>query len=121
GEVALTGLVKKNIKKATVKGSVVIDGYKYNVTSIGAKAFAKAKKLTKVTIGKNVKTIGAKAFFGLKKLKSVSIKSKNITKIGKKAFFRKGGKKVTFKVVKAKKKAYKKLLKNAKTNKYKVK
>ncbi|MCR5628418.1 CotH kinase family protein [Eubacterium sp.] len=121
GEVSFTGALKKNIKKITVKSTVVIDGYKYKVTSISNKACVNLKNLYKLTISKNVKTIGAKAFFGIKNLKSVSIESKKIRKIGKKAFFRKGGKKVTFKVVKVKKKAYKKLLKNAKTNNYKVK
>ena len=58
---------------------------------------------------------------GCKKLKRVVINSGNITKIGKKAFYRKGGKKITFKVPKSKKTKYKKLLKKAKTNKYVVK
>ena len=120
GEVAVTGLVKKNAKKATIKSTVKIDGYKYKVTSVANKAFKGAKKLKKVTIGKNVKKIGSKAFYNLKKLKSVTIKSTKITKIGKKAFYKKG-KKLTIKVNAKAKKKVKKLLKKAKCKGYKVK
>ena len=97
GEVKITGLLKKNTKKAVIKSTVTIDGYKYNVTEIGAKAFAKAKKLTKVTI-----------------------KGNKLPKIGKKAFFKKG-KKVTIKVNKKLVKKAKKALKKAKCKGYKVK
>ena len=61
------------------------------------------------------------SFAGNKKLKKVVIKSNVISKIGKKAFFRKSGKKLVIKVPKKLKKKYKKLLKKAKTNKYVVK
>ncbi|MCR5628419.1 CotH kinase family protein [Eubacterium sp.] len=97
GEVKITGLVKKNTKKAVIKSTVTIDGYKYNVTEIGAKAFAKAKKLTKVII-----------------------KGNKLPKIGKKAFFKKG-KKVTIKVNKKLVKKAKKAFKKAKCKGYKVK
>lgn len=120
GEVSVVGYKKKTVKKVNVASVVKIDGVTYNVTAIGNKAF-KNKKVTKVTIGKNVKTIGANAFAGNKKLKKVTVKSNVISKIGKKAFFRKGGKKLVIKVPKKLKKKYKKLLKKAKTNKYIVK
>ena len=120
GEVSVVGYKKKTVKKVNVAAVVKIDGVTYNVTSIGNKAF-KNKKVTKVTIGKNVKTIETNAFAGNKKLKKVVIKSNVISKIGKKAFFRKGGKKLVIKVPKKLKKKYKKLLKKAKTNKYIVK
>ena len=121
GEVAVASLFNKTAKKATVKTTVKIDGYKYKVTSISNKAFKGAKKLTKVTIGKNVKKIGSKAFYNLKKLTKVTIKSTKITKIGKKAFFKKGKKKLTVKVEKKAKKKVTKLLKKAKCKGYKVK
>jgi len=125
GEATLLGSTKKNLKKVNVKGSFKYKydktTFTYKVTAIKAKAFNKYKKLKNVVIGKNVKTIGKKAFFGCKKLKKVTVKSKVLKKIGKKAFTRKGGKKVTFKVPKKYKKKYKKLLKKAKTNKFKVK
>ncbi|HAH17545.1 leucine-rich repeat protein [uncultured Eubacterium sp.] len=121
GEVEVTGLNKKSLKKIKIADKVTIDGITYNVTSIGKNAFKGNKKATQVTIGKNVTKIGAGAFADAKKLKKVIIKSTKITKIGKKAFARKKGKKLTFKVNKKNKKAYKKLLKKAKTNKFVVK
>lgn len=121
GEVAISKAKNAKAKSVTISDTVVIDGLKYKVTSIKAKAFMNNKKLKKVVIGKNVKKIGAKAFFGCSNLKKVIIKSKKLKKVGKKAFYRKKGKKITFTIPKKKKKAYKKLLKNAKTNKYKVK
>ena len=121
GEVEVTGLKKKSLTQIKIATKVTIDGVTYKVTSIGANAFKGNKKITKVTIGKNVKTIGANAFANCKKLKNVRINSKKIKKIGKKAFFKKKGKKIIFKVAKTKKKAYKKLLKTAKTKKFVVK
>ena len=121
GEVMVTGLKKKSLKEIKIATKVKIDGVTYKVTSIGAKAFKGNKNIKKVTIGKNVKTIGANAFAGCKKLKNVRINSKKLKKIGKKAFFKKKGKKITFKVPKTKKKAYRKMIKMAKTNKYDLK
>ncbi|WP_143405050.1 leucine-rich repeat protein [Eubacterium uniforme] len=121
GEVKVIGLKKKSLKKINIATKVTIGGIKYKVTSIGVKAFKGNKKIIKLTIGKNVKTIGAYAFANCKKLKKVTINTKKLKKVGKKAFFRKGGKNISFKVPKSKKKAYKKLLKKAKTNKYVVK
>jgi len=121
GEVQVTGLKKKSLTTIKIAAKVTLGGVTYKVTSVGSKAFKGNKKIKKAYIGKNVKTIGAKAFFGAKKLKRVVINSKKLKKIGKKAFYRKGGKKLTFKVPKSKKKAYKKLLKKAKTNKFVLK
>ncbi len=96
-------------KQVTVPATVTIKNRTYKVTGIGTSAFAKNKKLIKVTIGKNVKTIGSKAFYQCSRLKKVKIKSTVLKKIGKNAF--KGiQKKATFKVPKEKKKAIKKLL-----------
>ena len=120
GEVEVTKLFKKNLKKATVKNTVTIDGFKYDVTSIGSKAFTNHKKLTKVTIGKNVERIGTKAFFKLKKLTKVVIKSNKLPKFDKKVFVKKG-KKLTIKVNKKLIKKVKKALKKAKCKGYKVK
>lgn len=83
-----------------------------NVKYINAKAFYKCTKIKKIVIPVSVEKIGKQAFFGCKNLKSVTIKTTKLTnkKVGAKAF--KGThKKATFKVPKAKLKAYKKLLK----------
>ena len=121
GEVELSKAAKNNVKTLTVPTKVEVNGAEYKVTSIKAGAFKNNKKLKKVTIGKSIVKIGAKAFYGCNNLKKVVIKSKVLKKVGKKAFYRKKGKKITFTVPKKKKKAYKKLIKKAKTNKYKVK
>jgi len=87
GTVRVVRPVKKTYKSITVPTSVKMNGYTYNVTTIGKKAFYKNSKL-----------------------KTVTIKSTKITSIGSKAF--KGCKKaMTIKVPKSKYKAYKKLLK----------
>ena len=60
---------------------------------------------------KKLKTIGSKAFYNCKALTKVTIKSTSLKKVGSKAFT-KTSKKITVKVPKKKKSAYKKLLKN---------
>lgn len=121
GNVAVIGLKKKNLKTIKIADKVTIDGFSYKVTSISSKAFKNNKNIKKVIIGKNVSTIGKKAFYGNKKLKEVVIKTTKLEKIGKKAFFRKGGKKIVFKVPKKKLKKYKKLLKKARLKKFIIK
>ncbi|SKA65659.1 Leucine rich repeat-containing protein [Eubacterium uniforme] len=121
GEVTVTGLNKKSLKNVKIATKITVNGVTYKVTSISAKAFKGNKKIASVVIGKNVKSIGANAFANCKNLKKVTINSKVLKKVGKNAFYRKSGKKLTIKVPKAKKNVYKKLLKKAKTNKYVVK
>ena len=80
------------------------------LVTIGDKAFMNCVKLSKFTIWKKVVTVGKQAFYKDKALKSVTIKSKVLTKVGAKAF-KKTHKKIIFTVPnKAKKAAYKKLL-----------
>ena len=110
--------ISKNAFKKQKKLTKVTIGN--NVTKIGANAFYGDKKLSKVIIGKNVTNIGANAFYGDKKLSKVTIKGKKLKKIGKNAF-KKIKKSATFKVPKGKAKAYKNMLKKAKTSSYKVK
>lgn len=81
-----------------------------DVTEIGAGAFANCKALKKITIPAAVTKIGKKAFNKCKKLKTVTIKTKKLKTVGGSAF--KGiAKKAVIKLPKAKKAAYKKLLK----------
>ncbi|MCR5338967.1 MAG: leucine-rich repeat protein [Lachnospiraceae bacterium] len=81
------------------------------LVTIGAKAFMNCKALKKITLYTNVSKIGKQAFYGCKSLKKVTIKSKVLIKVGAKAF-KKTHKKIVFYVPdKAKKEAYKKLLK----------
>ena len=96
----------------TIAATVKYDGVVYKVTSVGARAFKKYKKLKKATIGKHITSIGKQAFYGDKKLKKITVKSAKIKKIAAKAF--KGiHKKATIKVPKKKNKKYKKMLKKA--------
>ena len=78
----------KSRKQVTIPASVVFCEKRYKVTSIDAKACAGDTKLTRVTIGKNVTRIGKRAFWKCKKLKKVIYKGKKIRKknIGKQAF-----------------------------------
>ena len=78
----------KSRKQVTIPASVVFCQKRYKVTSIDAKACAGDTKLTRVTIGKNVTRIGKRAFWKCKKLKKVIYKGKKIRKknIGKQAF-----------------------------------
>jgi uncharacterized protein YfcZ (UPF0381/DUF406 family) len=109
-EVSCTSYYGK-AKKVTIPDTVKKKGITYKVTSIGAKAFYKNKKLTQVTIPKYVTKIGAKAFYGCAKLQRITFKTKKLAAIGKKAFT---GikKKAVFVLPKKKWKAYKKLLKS---------
>ena len=78
----------KSRKQVTIPASVVFCQKRYKVTSIDAKACAGDTKLIRVTIGKNVTRIGKRAFWKCKKLKKVIYKGKKIRKknIGKQAF-----------------------------------
>lgn len=111
--VSVVSTVSKKVKKVTIPKSVKYNGVSYKVTSISNNAFKNRKKLTKVTIGKNITTIGKKAFYNCKKLKLVIIKSVKLKKVHKQAF-RKIKKNAIIKVPKRKKKKYKKLIKSVK-------
>lgn len=110
GTVEFKAPQKKTLKSITVASTVKINGYTFQVTSIGKNAFKNNKKLTKVTVGANVTKIGANAFSGCGKLKKLTIKTKKLKSVGKNAL--KGiYKKAVISVPKAKKKTYKKLFK----------
>lgn len=83
-------LVKHYSKTSNViiPNYVKIQGVKYKVVSIGARAFKNDKLLRKLAIGKYVKAIGREAFSGCKNLKKITLKTKSLTKknVGAKAF-----------------------------------
>ncbi len=115
--VAVSGVTKSGTKKAalSVPKTVKNKKFTYKVTAVNKKAFAKAKKLKKVTLGANVKTIDKKAFSGCKKLKALKLSAK-LSKVGKGAF---SGCKNTIKVSGTAKKANVKLLKKSGYKKFK--
>ena len=101
---------KKQKASVTIPDTVTIDEVTYKVTSIAANAFKNNKKLKKVVIGKNVTKIGKKAFYGCSKLKQITVKTTKLTKknVGSQAF--KGiHKKAAFKVPKKKISSYRKV------------
>ena len=101
---------KKQKASVTIPDTVTIDKVTYKVTSIAANAFKNNKKLKKVVIGKNVTKIGKKAFYGCSKLKKITVKTTKLTKknVGRQAF--KGiHKKAAFKVSKKKIRSYRKV------------
>ncbi len=110
-EVTVTGTSNKNITSLNIPATVKYNGMSFKVTSIDKNAFKSKKKLKSVTIGKYVKSIGANAFAKDGKLSKITIKSTVLKKVGSKAF---SGinKKAKIKVPAKKLKAYKKLLKN---------
>ena len=110
------GSANSNKKTVNVPDTVVVDGVRYQVTSIANNAFKNNKRLASVVIGRNVTKIGKKAFFGCQKLKKVTIKTTKLKAktVGTKAFTKAGSKnysKLTVKVPKKCKKTYLKILK----------
>ena len=110
GTVSFVGLAK-NVKKVTIGDTVKILGVKFKIVQIGDKALKNKTSVTSVTIGKNVTSIGKEAFYGTKKLKTITIKSTRITKVGSNAF-KKVYSKAKIKVPKTKLKKYKTLMKS---------
>ncbi len=109
--VSVTGTKKKSAASLKVANQVKIGGQEFEVTEIGASAFAGMKNLKTVTVGTKVKKIGKKAFYGDSKLKKLTVKSKNLKSVGSLAV--KGiYKKAVIRVPSAKLKAYKALFKS---------
>lgn len=96
---------RKTLSSVKIPDTVKLNGYTFQVTSIGKNAFKgnnrlktasvgkyveslgdaafyKCTKLTKITIGSGLKTIGKKTFYGNKLLKTIKIKSSKLNKAG---------------------------------------
>ena len=110
GTVAVLGMYQKK-NNVTIKDTVTIGGKTFRITEIAAGAFQKNGKLKKVTIGKNVEKIGKKAFYNCKKLNKIQIHTRKLNGkcVGKDAFGKTNAK-MSMKVPKGKKAAYKKFL-----------
>lgn len=110
GTVSVYAPVKKTLTSVSIPATVKINGYTFQVTAIGNKAFAGCTKLKSVKIGTKVTTIGKEAFSGCKALTSITISSNVLKAVGSSAF--KGiSAKAVIKVPAAKLSAYQKLLK----------
>lgn len=104
----------KKAEKVTIPDKITFLGKDYKVTGIADNAFAKNKKIKKITLGKNIKTIGKQAFFKCKNLKQVTIQSTVLKKIGSKAFYS-NAKTLKVQAPKSKRTKYRKLIEKAKT------
>lgn len=113
GTATVKAVKKTNSKSVTVASTVKVNGVSYKVTVIGAKAFANAKKATKITLPATVKTISKNAFKGAKKVKTITLKGKKSITVKKGAFNGVNTKKVTIKVNKKMSKKELKKLKKA--------
>lgn len=110
GTVSVYAPAKKTLTSVSIPATVKINGYTFQVTAIGNKAFAKCTKLKSVKIGTKVTTIGKEAFSGCKALTSITISSNVLKAVGSSAF--KGiSAKAVIKVPAAKLSEYQKLLK----------
>ena len=86
----------KNKTKAsiTIPAQVTINGVKCKVVQVGPNAFKGFKKLKKITLTKNITTIGKQAFYGCTKLSSVVVKG-TVLKTIKTGAFKKTAAKMT--------------------------
>ena len=104
-----------------IHAQITVSGHTYKVTAISAKAFSKNTVVRKVVIGKNVSKIGKEAFYGCKNLKKIQVESKKLSSknVGSNAF--KGiNKNAKMSVPKSKIKAYAKWVKTKGSRSIKV-
>ncbi|WP_395026288.1 leucine-rich repeat domain-containing protein, partial [Robinsoniella sp.] len=96
---------RRTLSSVKIPDTVELNGYTFQVTSIGKNAFKgnnrlkaasvgkyvesigdgafyKCTKLTSITIGSGLRTIGKKTFYGNKLLKTIKIKSSKLNKAG---------------------------------------
>ena len=106
------GYENKELKEIKIPNTITVLKWTYKVTAIAKNAFKGLKKAVKVTIGKNVTKIGKNAFYDCKKLKTIIFEGTKIKQIDKNAF-KNIYSKATFKCPGKKLKAYTRLIRNA--------
>lgn len=77
-EVEYSRPMRKKVN-VVIPATVLFNGKKYQVTSIGRKAFRENKKVRKIVVPKSVEKIGNGAFRECKNLKTLTIKTKKLT------------------------------------------
>ena len=86
GRMEVIGFVKgRSTKRVAIPKSVTWNRIKYNVTSVGMKAFQKNKKIKTVVIPDSVEKISYKAFYTCTNMKKLII-GKNVSYLGAHAF-----------------------------------
>lgn len=78
---------KSASSKLSVTGTIIVNGFKYQVSEIAPYAFKNNKKIKTVTIGKGITKIGKGAFYGCTKLKTVK-GCQTLKEIGSLAFYK---------------------------------
>lgn len=86
GTVAVCDVSNKKLKSYTVPGTILIDGYTYEVIGVQDGAFKNCKKAISIVLGNNVRSIGKEAFYNCKKLKNLTINSKKLKTVGENSF-----------------------------------
>ena len=81
GTAAVKAVKATKSKSVTVSATVKVNGVTYKVTTVNAKAFAKATKATKITLPASIKLINKSAFTGAKKVKTIVLKGINTKKV----------------------------------------
>lgn len=84
--VAFAGMTSKKSSSVRIPDSVEIDGLTYKVTEIAGGALRGKTNLRTVSIGKNVTKIGKNAFYGCKKLVQIVVQGNKIKSVGTSAF-----------------------------------
>ncbi len=100
GTASIQKLAKTNKTSITISSKVTVNGVKYTVTTISAKAFANCAKAKKISLPSTVKTISKNAFSGAKKLKTITLQGTKAITVKKGAFNGLNTKKMTIKVSK---------------------
>ena len=86
GKMEVIGFVKGRSKKnVSIPKSVAWNTIKYNVTSVGTRAFARNKKIRSIVIPDSVEKIRHKAFYACPNVKKLTI-GKNVSFMGAHAF-----------------------------------
>lgn len=99
--------------KITIPSKITVKGTTFKVTSIAAGALKGNSKVTSVTIPATVTTIGKQAFYGTA-IKDFKIYG-NLSSVGAKAFYNKGGK-CTYTIYSTGKKKYNAIVKKIKNS-----
>lgn len=101
------GTTKKNTTMLNIPEKVTLNKVTYKVVGIVDSAFEGNKKVKRVVIGKNVTKIGKKAFYNCKNLNQITVRSSSISLVGKDAL-KNTGKNLVIKAPKSKVAKYKK-------------
>jgi len=110
---SLVEVVRKNTASLNIPAAVKICGVTCRVTQVGNAAAKNCRNLKKVIFGKNITAIGKQAFFGCRKLKTAELKGKTMKTI-KAGAFQKTSAKITVLAKKMNKKQKASLLKKLK-------